>query len=473
MKTQGIPIVKVLLTLILVVSSLCLCTENVKCGVNATSSIYTTVAKQDVTFAVYIGGDPELTISNYTDLLAKIDGIGFDAKNISELTFASLEDTDALLLLGQKDFSEQDLDVIAQYVMFGGGSILYLVPTDITTGVEDFLKLFGVEVLGKVYDNVSYYENENIIVLNGTWENKSKIFLNVKSLVIENASALNITTEIGILTKFNLSETMNLTDNKTVPIVYITKLMWGGNNTAVEYKPKKYIYGVNITLGVELKFWSGSRILILPSPHILADKYVRLPQYGNEIFMEQILLWLGKQLESIEINVLGYSPQSGVLYLDTGRYISAEFEVIQRDVPQFNEANNLRVSNISLLAGLEYLGKLTHILEPTIVNISYDNYTNSMRYIVNVSIDIKKIYNRSVVVYLRVVAFDAQYGFFWSEALRFEIIKPRVVLMEFHPVIMITMAMLAISIISAIILYPHARKYKLSVKEFEEKIAKK
>ena len=426
-------------------------------------------------FAIYTGGSPELSLGNYSDLLAKIDGIGFSRKNVTELSFVDLENTSTLLLLGQKEFSEEDIQTIARYIMLCGGSILYLVPTEITDSVKDFLRLFGLEVLGNVYDDASYYKSEETVVLNGTWDNRSKIFLDVQTIVVANASALNLTNSLELLAMFNLTKTMNVTENKSVPLVYASPLIWGGNNTTAEYKGR-YLYGTNVTLGITLKFWSGSRVLILSSPHILSDNYVRLPQYDNEEFIEQVLLWLAKKLEQIEIDVIDYSPQSGIVYLDKDQFINACFNVIMKDVPYDIYQKQDLISNyynLSLLAGLEHLGRLVHIVEPEIVNSTYDNITNTFKYVVNVTINIRELYNRSVVVFLRLVVFNDYYGFFWSKALRFEIVKHKVTFVEFHPVIIITVGMIATSIVLGLVLYPYARKYKSRIREFERKITKK
>ncbi|MEM4676862.1 MAG: hypothetical protein QXY55_03140 [Candidatus Korarchaeota archaeon] len=425
--------------------------------------------------AIYTEGKPELSITDYSDLLAIIDGLGLRYKNISKLSFIELANTTSLLLLGQREFSDADIDTLTKYVMLSGGSILYLVPTNLTESSKKFLKLFGIQPLGIAYDNVSHYENDSrIIILNKTWHTESHLMRDLESIIVANASALNLTSSLDILTNFNLTNTLNISDNRSVPLVYSSPLIWGGNNTTVEYKKGYYLYGPNVTLGVSIKLWSGSRVLVISSPHTFANRYIRLPQFDNEKLLKNTIRWLIKDLESIRITTESRSPEDGLVYLASGvGHINATFRVT---IGGLDYQSNLEGSNktliselgLNLLAGIEYLGILTRLFDPKIVNETYNTTTKEAQLVVEAATNVS--YERSVVVYLRLVVFNDQYGFFWSERIRFEILIPRVLLGKFHPVVLIAAIAIAFNVVLAILLYPHAKKYKQSVKEFEKKI---
>lgn len=429
---------------------------------------------------VYTGGKPELTLDSYSDLLMKIDGLGLSTKNISKLSFAELKNTSLLLLLGQCEFSSTDLETLAQYVMLCGGSILYLVPTTVTSGSKDFLELFGIQPLGRARDNISCYENKSeAIILSKTWDEKSRLMQDIDSIVIANASALNLTNNFKILARFNLTNTMNISNNKSLPLVYLSPLMWGENTTMAEYKKGYYLYGSNVTLSVSIKLWSGSRVLIISSPHVFADKYLRLPGFDNEKFLENAILWLIKSLENIKVTMLSRFPQDGVLYMSNKiGYISTVFRVTIRDLDFERQdrawsTNETLISKlgIGMIAGIEYLGILTNVFEPTITEETYNATNKEAQVVVNATANVS--YKHSIVVYMRLVVFSEQYGFFWSEQIRFNILVPRVLLGKLHPVVVITAVTLLLSVIFAILLYPSARKYKRSIKEIEEKIRQK
>ncbi len=409
---------------------------------------------ENITFGIYIGGTQEVPRDNFSILIDEIRGYGFNIENITSLSsLGDLKGVDILVLLTQKDLSESERNVIKNYTLMGG-SIFCILPQEITDDVKDLLRIFGWEPMGIVRDNESFYENDSYVILSETWPNIS-VMRGVERILVINATALNYTGEVRLLKDFGLNQTFKLDNETEIPIIYNNKLLWGMNTTYTEPEKGKKIYGENITIGFVQEYWFGGRIIVISSAYIFENTYVVKRDYDNLAFLDNLILWLGNQLSYIGIEVLERSPAGVRINIDEYKTLNVTFALSITNTTLEESGNNLTV-----LVGLQCLGELRYVksIEPT--SPRYDDEKHIATYRLRASIPISDILNKSMVVYLRIIASKPFYGFHWNKAIRIEAEKPHYKPMPFHPVLLFIAAIVAVNTISIILVTSYALKRK-------------
>ena len=421
---------------------------------------------QNITFGIYTGGSTEIPLGNFSILKNVIKGRGFNIKNITDLTeLGELEGVDVLALLTIKNLTNDEINIIRNY-SFYGGDLFIITPQEIDKGMEDLLSLFGLESLGYVKDNESYYENESNVILNKTWRNTS-ITNGIKSLLVVNATALNYTMENGLLEFLGINETMPLNNETNISILYLNNLVWGGNNTYVEYKKGQKIYGKNITICHIQEYWFGTKIVVVSSAYMFEDEYIIKKGFDNLKFLERLIYWLGDQINYMAIDIVDRNPSENTLDLDESPIVEISF-----DIKLTNITDNNFKSNLTVLAGFEYLGKYRGVKLPILTNETYDNAHNNATLRYKVQLNISEIINKSAVIYVRIVAAMPLYGYRWNKPIRLDVIKQRFEFQRYHPVLLTIGAIVGINLIVLIGLMPYALKRRMRAKKIEEKAKK-
>ena len=415
-------------------------------GVSAETKIFPPA--ENITFGIFTGGVQEISRGNFSVLINEIRGYGFAVKNVTSLqSTGNIEGVDVLVLLTQNTLSESEIEIIKNYTLMGG-SILYILPEEITDDVKDVLKIFGWEALDIVKDNESFYKKETQVVLNGSWPNTT-IMEGLNSLLVVNATALNYTGGISLLEELNLNETFKMDDTE-VPIVYNNKLIWGANTTFTEYKKGKLLYGENITIGFVQEYWFGGRIVVISSPYMFEDSYVILRKFDNLRFLDNIILWLGNHLSYMDIEIIERDPPQTRINIEENPEILIKFVLRITNITLEDDGN------LTVLVGLEQLGELRYVVFPELLKHKYDEKRFISTYTYEADIPLSEILNRSVVVYIRVMAAKPFYGFHWNKAIRVEVEKPVFKPMRFHISLLFIMAIILINVVFAAITVPYA-----------------
>jgi len=417
---------------------------------------------EDVMFGLYMGKDQEVPFENYTFFRDAIDRFGFDIKNISDISsMMELSDVDVLVIMTQKTFSNDEINVLKNYTL-SGGSILFVLPAEITSDVEDLLDTYGIEKLGVVEDNISYYNKETFVILNGSWANIT-LMNDIHKLLVPNATALNFTGEIELIKNLGLEETASL-GGEEVPIYYVHNMIWGLNTTYVEYSKGKKLYGENISVCIVEEFWFGGRVVVLSSPYMFEDRYVVMADYDNLNFMWNIILWLGQQSMKIGIDIIDREPSETRINITEKSTIRLEFRIAI-----LNVTNDSVMDNLTVLAGFEHLGKFKGVKEPKLEKNIYHTTNNSASLKYEVTLNIRDAVNTSAVIFIRIVAIKPYYGFNWNKAIRIEALKFPYKFMKFHESLYFIVAMIALNLVAIVIATPYILAKRRRVSQLDKK----
>ncbi len=323
---------------------------------------------------------------NYSTLISIMNK--FELRNITSiLDMKSLEGADVLVLLGPKTLSDINIEVLEQFIR-EGGSVLFLIPEDFEE-IKELLEFFGIDVLGKSYDNKSYY------IYN------SSILANSSQMIVEHPI---IKSSFGIVESVVIPKALglNITEPKS-PIIkdvkkFVYKIIWAPNSTFAdlngngkfdEDEPR----GENITFAIGMELWWGSKIVIFPSAAIFTDETLaNTTKFDNLELLINTIYWLGGKINKLNINV----KELGDIEMNS----SVKWNL---DVT-FNLTNE----NDELIDANVY--GIISLLDNIIGNFSaeYDNESKMYTVVFNVS-----VLNKSAIYNLYLLAYKKFYGFTW------------------------------------------------------------
>lgn len=424
------------------------------------------------TFALYTS-NMELNLSDFGDLQSFIKGKGFDLKTIDTLSFVNLEHVDVLILPTTQELSDKDILIIEQYMYLSGGKVLCILPQDPDTGLKEFLEDFGIKILGMVKDNVSYFKNETSVVLNGTWLTNISIMRNINQILYVNGSALNVTEPKGFFEKLNISQTnFTITENETVDLFQYYNILWGNNSTYVEYQKDKYLNGTNLSLLPIFELWWGAKLIVVSSPYMFADKFLHVPGYNNTELLKAIIMFLGGEINSVDIKLVDLEPNVTPINLKLINSISWRFEAKIFDVSK----NGYDGSNIDGVAkayvGIIYLEKFIHVAKPEIT-FQYNETQDVLVLNMTGTFNLSKYFNRSVLISLKALVISRFYGYIWSEEYKLELYVPKISVAKWDPIMLTFGVIILIGIIAMVAVAPQAFKAKKQANEIYEQIKSK
>ena len=349
------------------------------------SEISKTQVKESVFVLLETSTEYSIT-GNYSMLISIMKN--FELRNVTSISdMAKLEGADVLVLLGPKTLSDINLEVLEQFIR-EGGSILFLMPEDFD-GIKDLLEFLGIDVLGRLYDNESYYiYNSSILVNSSTMVTKHPLvnssFGIAESIVIPKALGLNITE----------SKSPIIRDVKK----FVYKAIWAptstfadlnGNNKFDEDEPK----GENITLVIGMELWWGSKIIIFPSAAIFTDQTLaNTTKFDNLELLINTIYWLGGKINKLNINV----EKLGDITMNS----SVKWNL--------NVTFNITDENDELIDATAY--GIISLLDTIVGNFTaeYNNELKTYTIVFNVS-----VLNKSAIYNLYIFAYKKFYGFIW------------------------------------------------------------
>lgn len=425
---------------------------------------------ENITVAFYIGGSPDVPMDNFSIMFQKIKGLGFRTKNVSDISnMYGLEDVDILILMTQNAYSDDDIYVIKEFVR-DGGNLIILPPTNISD--DDFSKLleeFGFEAIGSVRDNVSFYEKETWILLNGSWDTNLSIFNNINRLLFVNATALNYTDSIKIMEEWNIEEEISLDNETNITTVFVYNIIWGNNSTMVEYGKGKYLYGENISLCYVQEYWFGSKVIVLSSSLMFTNDYIASKKYDNLIFLENIIKWLGDQINYLGIHNLTIEPNIKTFNVEKHKSLTVFFNVIATNV-----TNDSDFGDIIVLVGFEFLGVFINVEQANLTSKSFDDSRRIINCSYKADMYLGNLLNKTKgkAIYVKILVIKRYYGFRWSSSLEIDIIKPPYTPYRFHPILLTTILICVINLVAIFLLLPHFLEARKKARRIEKEIKK-
>ncbi|MEX0568956.1 MAG: hypothetical protein Q6363_007340, partial [Candidatus Njordarchaeota archaeon] len=286
---------------------------------------------------------------------------------------------------------------------------------------------------------------------------------------VVNATALNYTGDIGILKEWSIDQSISINNETNISTVFVDRILWGNNSTMAEYQKGKYLFGENVSLCYVQEYWFGSRIIVFSSSLMFADEYIVAEEYDNMMLFENIMKWLGDQINYIGIDNMIVQPDIETFDINIYDSLTVYFNVIATNIE-----NESGFDDAIILSGFESLGRFINVEPANLTNVSFD----ATQKIINCSYETKLYFGNLLnntkgrAIYIKILVIKQYYGFTWSKGIEVYIIKPPYEPHAFHPILLTTMLIIGINLIAILILLPHFLAARRKAQQIEKEIKK-